>query len=295
MKIIRNIFFILTLLPVWAVASESQGVVDVEPVHSNSPEFSNPEWEYGGFQISVGFDCDSVESFLWRPEVSCDDPYLQVSGSITVYGEAFVRVGDVRLDAEDLWGRTGSTSMGVKIYKEIVASHDPVIYFEAVGRDVYSQYGSNREGAYGRNIRLIDFESRVAEYMSAREKRQHAILEDDVRYWFLSVVAWAFGVPLAIFIFWWLIRRIAPVAAGIKDGCPGVIRRVRSGVFDFKIRQAVVDEAVRQVTRQKISEVDDKDKESLVRRMQEALDRDDISAAKEISLILTENSRDKDV
>ena len=57
----------------------------------------------------------------------------------------------------------------------------------------------------------------------------------------------------------------------------------------------MVDEAVRQVTRQKISEVDDKDKESLVRRMQEALDRDDISAAKEISLILTENSRDKDV
>jgi len=130
--------------------------------------------------------------------------------------------------------------------------------------------------------------------MSAQRKAAHEDFEDEVRDWFFAAFSWGLGFFAVVFSCWGVWRWIVPFFTGFKGGCSDLSRRFRSGLFDRKIRQAAVDEAVRQVTRQKISAVEEGDMDLLLRRMQDALERDDIDAAKAISSIIKKNKRETD-
>ncbi len=282
----------LMLLPFLAVSGESLRVVEVEPTHTNSPERFEPKWEYRNIEFSVGFYCGITHGFLSWPEFYCHEPYFWVGGisvQASNFREVFVATEGIRLDAASTPFEE-STSMGRKFYSEIAKNNDPVFHLKVVGWDDRSdEYGS-----YDGSIKLVDFGKRAEYYMSAQRKAAHEDFEDEVRDWFFAAFSWGLGFFAVVFSCWGVWRWIVPFFTGFKGGCSDLSRRFRSGLFDRKIRQAAVDEAVRQVTRQKISAVEEGDMDLLLRRMQDALERDDIDAAKAISSIIKKNKRETD-
>lgn len=282
MKNLKGLFFIVFCF--YSLQAPAGGaVVDVERKHTNRPEFDGPEWSYRGVNIEVRFFCEHKDGVLGWPEVSCGEPYLEVGGGL----DEFIKVGDVRLDSEGGYSREGS-SMGRKIYKELVSRGDSVVYLEDSGWG--AAYGTSMTVA---NIRLVDFNMHAEEYVSAVSRYHNDLNDEYRRSWIVYALSWVFGVPVAMLAAWKLMRWLAPFALRVNVSFSGFLSLICKRIFDLKVRRAAVDEAVRQVTRQRISESRGQEKEVFIRRIQEALENGDIDTAKALSSILEKDSRER--
>lgn len=277
MTILRMIFFGVTMLPLWAVGDSSE-LVKVEPSTPAVSYFIGPEWEYRGVTISVESGCYLDRSFLEWPKASCR-PLLRANSlsldagnyrEVTISADNFEVYAGRRYLLEDL---SGSAEAGGAIFKWLISNKGSTLHLKIV-----SNYeGSVSHGSFEGDIQLLNFSERVEEYVSVHRKAVDKDLKEEVIKWILSVLMWVVGLPLAIFSSWRFLRWFGPVA--IKN-LTALVRRVRRIIFDFRVREAALDEAIRHVTRQKISEAESDDMNSLVRKVKGALDQTDIDAAK---------------
>jgi len=278
MKILNGfLLFVLCATPLLAPAGNYLPAVDVSPAHSNNPERTEPEWVYRGYDISLKYFCDHEEGLLGWPEIQCSEPYLELAG----LGDGFIEVGDVKLGV-DVGSWRNASSQGLKIYKELVTRDDPIIYLES---SLYV-YEPLKE-----NIRLVDFKKRSDAYVSSVGIYHKELLAEYRRSWLISALLWALGIPSMIFVAWRLIRRLAPLASRAKVFISGLPRLSRNRFFELKVRGAAIDEAVRQATRQRLSESREQEKEVFIRRIQEALEKGDIDTAKALSSVLEKDNR----
>lgn len=296
----RNAFLSLIILfPFFAVA-EAQQFIEIERNHENNPHIFGPTWNYTWVhrstetsieftnkvevEFSVNVDCGTSRGFMEWPQVSCEQPYLRFRAYLH---DAFVKIGDVRLDAENYKTNVRPYEMGKKIYKEMLLVDDPVLYL-----NITNPSGRNMGPVpHEVNLQFNEFREHAEGYVSTVEQRFSDIQEREVKSWLLHAVAWAVGVLLSMFVLYKLSKNILPIFKKIRGASSALIERRRDNNFDMTVRRAAIDEAVRQLTRREVDEAMYKDKEDVMHLIRAALERDDFETAKALSIKLKKDFR----
>lgn len=281
------------LLHFSAFGGEAAEVKSIKPSYNSHPGLLGPEWSYReGYEelkIGVDFNCriDEVAYIDW-PVVKCTEPLIEFE--ISGLSEGYLSVGDLTLKAVDYSSRSlYSGGLGQDVYRLIAGEDDPEItlstksYFDV--SDVFNVASEKKL-----KVRLLDFKSQTDRYLSTRRELAESDLGDRRMSWYMTALAWVFGVPIGVFLtckFVAFFRRISPV---VKDGVLMALSNTLRFINDRRIRSVVVDEAIRQSTREEFSKAREDEKAILRRHIKEAVDRGDTETARVLISVLERNA-----
>lgn len=291
MIVLRNatVFIVCALLNFSVFGGETAEIKSIKPSYNSHPGLLGPEWSYReGYEelkIGVGFNCrvDEVAYIDW-PVVECTEPLIEFE--VSGLSEAYLSVGDLTLKAVSYSSRSlYSVGMGQDVYRSISGEDDPEItlitkpYF-----DESNVFNVASEKKF--KLRLLDFKSQADRYLSERREFAESDLGEKRMSWYMTALAWVIGVPVGVFLTYKFLVFFRKVFPAVKDGVLMALSNTLRFVNDRRIRSVVIDESIRQSTREEFSKAREDEKAMFRRHIKEAVDRGDTETARVLISVL---------